>query len=359
METEHSFGTLLRRARRAAGLTQEEVAERAGVSVRTISDLERGVSHTPHTDTVTLLAEALGLQDRDRAAFMAAAGRLRAPASLVPPAQSMIPVGRRPRPGALRGPAARAGAAGAPSGRGGAAGAAAGRRAGHRQVAPAAGSDARVPRRRAGGCWQGGCQRRGGQEPYAPLLEALERHISGQSAAELRAALQGCAWLVRLLPELAGRADRAAARLDPAARAGAPPDVRGGGPLPGQRGRASGTLLVLDDLQWAGADALDLLATLVRSPRRCRCGWSAPTATPRSQPQGPARRAAGRPGARRAGGTPAAGAAGAGGGSRTAGELLTECGPCGAAGAGAAAGGRRALLRGELRAGAAERRAGG
>src|SRR5260370_25293947 len=95
MGSAHSlaFGTLLRRARRAAGLTQEEVAERAGVGVRTISDLERGVSHTPHTDTVALLAKALGLQGPDRDAFVAAAGRLRAPASLAQPARDIPSVG--------------------------------------------------------------------------------------------------------------------------------------------------------------------------------------------------------------------------------------------------------------------------
>ena len=44
----------------------------------------------------------------------------------------------------------------------------------------------------------------------------------------------------------------------------------------------AGTLLVLDDLQWAGPDALDLLVSAgPRPPRRCRCGSSAPTATRR------------------------------------------------------------------------------
>ena len=56
-----TFAHILRHQRRAAGLTQEEVAERSGVSVRTISALERGVHHAPHSDTVVLLAEALGL----------------------------------------------------------------------------------------------------------------------------------------------------------------------------------------------------------------------------------------------------------------------------------------------------------
>ena len=42
-----SFGMRLRRTRRAASGTHAELAERAGVSVRSISDLERDVAHTP------------------------------------------------------------------------------------------------------------------------------------------------------------------------------------------------------------------------------------------------------------------------------------------------------------------------
>src|SRR5262245_38153277 len=72
-----SFGTLLRRTRRAVSLTQAELAERAGVSVRTVSDLERDVAHTPHRDTVRLLADALALSDEERPRFTAAASRLR------------------------------------------------------------------------------------------------------------------------------------------------------------------------------------------------------------------------------------------------------------------------------------------
>ncbi len=67
------FGELLRRARRAAGLTQAELAARAGLSWRGITDLERGVRRRPRRDTVTLLAEALGLAGEERAAFAAAA----------------------------------------------------------------------------------------------------------------------------------------------------------------------------------------------------------------------------------------------------------------------------------------------
>jgi predicted ATPase/class 3 adenylate cyclase/DNA-binding XRE family transcriptional regulator len=54
-----SLGTLLRRQRRAAGLTQEELAERAGLSVNTIIALEGGRAHAARQDTVVLLVEAL------------------------------------------------------------------------------------------------------------------------------------------------------------------------------------------------------------------------------------------------------------------------------------------------------------
>jgi len=58
--------------RAAAGLTQEELAERAGLSARGISDLERGRRAHPHYETVRVLDDALGLGDEDRAALMAA-----------------------------------------------------------------------------------------------------------------------------------------------------------------------------------------------------------------------------------------------------------------------------------------------
>lgn len=58
-----TFADLLRRHRRGAGFTQEELAERAGLSARTISDLERGVKLTPRRDTLQLLGAALELSD--------------------------------------------------------------------------------------------------------------------------------------------------------------------------------------------------------------------------------------------------------------------------------------------------------
>src|SRR6185437_15032915 len=56
-----SFGALLRQARRAAGLTQKQLADRSGVSEREISDQERGLRRAARNDTVRALAPVLGL----------------------------------------------------------------------------------------------------------------------------------------------------------------------------------------------------------------------------------------------------------------------------------------------------------
>ena len=75
-----SFAGLLRRLRTGARLTQEELAEAAGVSPRSVSDLERGINRTARKDTALLLADALSLTGQVRALFVAAA-RGRAPAA--------------------------------------------------------------------------------------------------------------------------------------------------------------------------------------------------------------------------------------------------------------------------------------
>ena len=78
-----TFGALLRRHRLAAGLTQEGLAERAGLSARGVQDLERGVHAAPRAETVRLLAEALGLEAagarRPARRRPPGAGRARAP----------------------------------------------------------------------------------------------------------------------------------------------------------------------------------------------------------------------------------------------------------------------------------------
>jgi transcriptional regulator with XRE-family HTH domain len=68
-----SFGDMLRQYRLAAGLTQEELAARAGLSARGLSDLERGARRTPRRETVQLLCEALFLSEAERVRLEAAA----------------------------------------------------------------------------------------------------------------------------------------------------------------------------------------------------------------------------------------------------------------------------------------------
>ncbi|OLF14721.1 helix-turn-helix domain-containing protein [Actinophytocola xanthii] len=63
------FGRLLRTLREENCLTQEELAERSGVSIRAISDLERGRTKRPHRRSVRLLTEALRLAGGEREEF--------------------------------------------------------------------------------------------------------------------------------------------------------------------------------------------------------------------------------------------------------------------------------------------------
>jgi len=71
-ETGARFADMLREYRLQAGLTQEALAERAGVSTRAITALERGANQ-PLRDTVARLVTALGLADADQARFLALA----------------------------------------------------------------------------------------------------------------------------------------------------------------------------------------------------------------------------------------------------------------------------------------------
>jgi transcriptional regulator with XRE-family HTH domain/tetratricopeptide (TPR) repeat protein len=92
------FGMLLRRHRLAAGLTQEGLAERSGVSARAVSDLERGGGRVPRLETVGLLAGALGLTPEQRGVLLAAAR----PGAGSPDAASWI--GAMPHPVVLESP---------------------------------------------------------------------------------------------------------------------------------------------------------------------------------------------------------------------------------------------------------------
>lgn len=86
------FGDQLRRLRQAAGMTQETLAERSGLSVRGISDLERGVKQRPHPETIRLLASALDLAPASLVSFRdsAAPRSALAPAALPAPLTALI-----------------------------------------------------------------------------------------------------------------------------------------------------------------------------------------------------------------------------------------------------------------------------
>ncbi|AIA08059.1 NACHT domain-containing NTPase [Streptomyces noursei] len=81
------FSALLKRLRREANLTQEALAERAGVGVRTIRGLETGERADPRVTTVRLLADALGLRPEERERLLSTAV-LRTPGGEVPDAES-------------------------------------------------------------------------------------------------------------------------------------------------------------------------------------------------------------------------------------------------------------------------------
>src|SRR3712207_710939 len=80
-EQDLTFGSRLRQLRGAAGLTQEELALRAGLSPRAISALERGERQRPYPHTVRTLANALGLSEEERASLLATLPR---PATAAP-----------------------------------------------------------------------------------------------------------------------------------------------------------------------------------------------------------------------------------------------------------------------------------
>jgi transcriptional regulator with XRE-family HTH domain/tetratricopeptide (TPR) repeat protein len=89
-ETSAGFGDVLRRFRFVAGLSQEELAERAGMSAHGISDLERGARTRPYLATVQRLAEALRLSTAEVAQLRAASGRAPAPAPSLSPSAPAV-----------------------------------------------------------------------------------------------------------------------------------------------------------------------------------------------------------------------------------------------------------------------------
>jgi tetratricopeptide (TPR) repeat protein/transcriptional regulator with XRE-family HTH domain len=92
MATEPSLATLVRTWRERAMLTQEQLASRTGLGVRTIRRLESAELHRPRSDSVRLLAEALALTGAERAQLVAVARGDPAPDALPVPHQLPAPV---------------------------------------------------------------------------------------------------------------------------------------------------------------------------------------------------------------------------------------------------------------------------
>jgi WD40 repeat protein/transcriptional regulator with XRE-family HTH domain len=100
------FAGLLRQLRVQARLTQEELAGAAGVSARSVSDLERGINRTARKETAELLAGALNLAEPVHGLFVAAA-RGRAPAAeVLAAAEALVLSSGQAGPEAPGGPAA-------------------------------------------------------------------------------------------------------------------------------------------------------------------------------------------------------------------------------------------------------------
>jgi predicted ATPase/transcriptional regulator with XRE-family HTH domain len=98
---EAPFGERLRRLREAAGLTQEELAAKAGLTAKAVSALERGERRRPYPHTVRSLADALGLPEEERLDLLASVQRRGAP-DPAPVPEPKLPVPTTPLVG--RGP---------------------------------------------------------------------------------------------------------------------------------------------------------------------------------------------------------------------------------------------------------------
>jgi tetratricopeptide (TPR) repeat protein/transcriptional regulator with XRE-family HTH domain len=246
-----TFADLLKRSRRDAGVTQEELAERAGLSARAISDLERGINRMPYRTTVERLVDALGLPARERSRFeLVARGRAAPPSGVSRINPDSLLVGRESELKELKQQL----------------------QGGEQPVLMLVGEPGIGKTRllQEAAQWgaslgytvlEGGCQRRSGEEPYSPVLDALARYIDRQSDDTLSASLEGCSWLVRLLPELAETVEAPSGPLavEHERRLMFAAVARFLGNIAGRMG----TLLVLDDLQWAGGDVFELLTSFV------------------------------------------------------------------------------------------------
>jgi transcriptional regulator with XRE-family HTH domain/tetratricopeptide (TPR) repeat protein len=252
------FGHLLKQLRAANGLTQEALAERAGYSAIYIRKLEHG-DRTPLAAAVQVLADALDLDAQERTAFeMAAKNKMRSQRNVLHWHNHL----HHPQYPLVGRSAAMASItaclddlsppllllAGEPG-------------IGKTRLLQEAMAHARAQNYHV---LAGVCYRQSIPGSYAPFPELLLDVLRACPLLERQKLLEGCSWLTRLIPDI------------PAAWLAAPTWQ-----LPYEQERrlqftavanvltrltaTHRLLLVVDDLQWANVDTLDLLAALVRS----------------------------------------------------------------------------------------------
>jgi tetratricopeptide (TPR) repeat protein/transcriptional regulator with XRE-family HTH domain len=86
-DREPAFGALVRARRVQAGMSQEDLAQVSGLSVHTISDIERGHTISPYRASVLRLADALGIPESERQDFIGVPHRRLAKREPVPAAE--------------------------------------------------------------------------------------------------------------------------------------------------------------------------------------------------------------------------------------------------------------------------------
>jgi tetratricopeptide (TPR) repeat protein len=264
------FAELVRQYRLALGLTQEALAEQAGISARGVRALEAGERQTPQRETVRLLADALGLAGEDRLHFEAAA-RLGSPVAPDPGTVQRLPVGgflgslaatplvgREPERARIE---VLIGAVAAGEGR-------------FLLLAGEPGVGKTRLGQEATALLQGGgfllaagtCHEPQRTIAYAPLVEALGMLVEVAPESISRDAARRWPYLTRLLPELSEAMPVVAARDTDAQ----PLLFRAVVAFLQAIAAARPVALLLDDLHWADGATLQLLSFLARQTRSDR-----------------------------------------------------------------------------------------
>lgn len=256
-------------------LTQEELASRARISYRSVSDIERGVSAAPRQSTARALAEAFDLTGERRDEFMAAWA---VAWTLIHPRRSHIrsgtpqvntPTLQEPELFGRRSERERIGAfliglgppvltlAGEPG-------------IGKSRLL---GEALEVARQAGMAILSGACDQSDGQHPYAPIAQALEGYLRTQTRSERRRLRTGCEATEALLPvDLRIQTSRSATDWQATAERERWLLFDAVARLVARIAAPNGALLALDDLQWAPPDGLALLSRLVPAVEKAQPG---------------------------------------------------------------------------------------